>query len=319
MWSTDITPETTDAGPALDGAVVTLAAQLGNASGPLHAPGRQWLADQTTISGPPTLYLCDLRYMAWRDDRRMSDADAAIDCYDRLSADEPDNAVALAGASGVRAWRDHYTADPKTDLTKVMASETTAAARAVSLQPADAFVYEQQGLVLARQGSLAAALGALSKAIQLNPASMDALAADGLVLWLTESYDEGNALSERALATIPSAPPWYYMTRAFDALRERRYYDAIVAAQALAAGDQEYGPAVALAAAPVIGRNDIVDRYRPEVLQNPVFQSNGILPRLGLMMKPQVLLDRMHDGLVLAGIPPADLSGPFAADGTPRP
>jgi len=69
----------------------------------------------------------------------------------------------------------------------------------------------------------------------------------------------------------------------------------------------------------VIGRSDIVDRYKSEVLQNPVFQSNGILPRLGLMMKPQVLLDRMHEGLVLAGIPPADLTGPFRPDGTPLP
>jgi hypothetical protein len=319
VWSTEIAPPSLDAGPALSGAVVTLAARLGNASGPLHAPGRAWLAEQTSTTVLPTLYLCDLRYMTWRDNRRMSDATTAIGCYDRLIATDPDNATALAAVSGIKAWRDHYTADPKTDLTKVMAEETTAAARAVSLQPADAFVYEQQGLVLARQGSLDAALGALGKAVELNPASMDALAANGLVLWLTQHYDDGNALAERTLSTISSPPPWYYMTRAFEALRERRYYDAIVAAQALAAGDEEYGPTVALAAAPVIGRSDIVDRYKPEVLQNPVFQSHGILPRLGLMMKPQVLLDRMHDGLVLAGIPPADLTGPFSADGTPRP
>lgn len=319
VWSATITPASLDAGPALNSAVVTLAAQLGNASGPLHAPGRAWLADQTTTTALPTLYLCDLRYMAWRDNRRMTDAATAIDCYNRLIATDADNAVALAAVSGIKAWRDHYTADPDADLNKLMADETTAAARAVSLQPADAFVYEQQGLVLARQGSLDAALGAFSKAVQLNPASMDALAANGLVLWLTERYDAGNALAERALATIPSPPPWYYMTRAFEALRERHYYDAIVAAQALAAGDQEYGPTVALAAAPVIGRSDIVDRYKSEVLQNPVFQSNGILPRLGLMMKPQVLLDRMHEGLVLAGIPPADLTGPFRPDGTPLP
>src|SRR6185312_8186075 len=259
VWSATITPASLDAGPALNSAVVSLAAQLGNASGPLHAPGRAWLAEQTTTTALPTLYLCDLRYMAWRDNRRMTDAATAIDCYNRLIATDADNAVALAAVSGIKAWRDHYTADPDADLNKLMADETTAAARAVSLQPADAFVYEQQGLVLARQGSLDAALGALGKAVELNPASMDALAANGLVLWLTQHYDDGNALAERTLSTISSPPPWYYMTRAFEALRERRYYDAIVAAQALAAGDEEYGLTVALAAAPVIGRSDIVD------------------------------------------------------------
>jgi tetratricopeptide (TPR) repeat protein len=240
-----------------------------------------------------------------------------VACFDNVAAQEPDNAIALAAAAGIRAWQVHYGSDPAADLPSLLVQETTAVARAVSLRPGDSFIYEQQGLVLARQGSLDAAAGALGKAVELNPASMDAISALGLVTWLTGSFDAGNALSEQALTSIPSPPPWYYMTRAFNALREKRYYDAIEAAQALAAGEDEYGPVIAVAAAPIIGRNDIIDRYKPQILDNAAFQQGGVLPRIGLMMKPQILLDRVREGLVLAGIPPAALDGPFTPQSLP--
>ena len=76
------------------------------------------------------------------------------------------------------------------------------------------------------------------------------------------------------------------MTRAFDALRQRRFYDAIDAAQALAAGDEELGQTIALAAAPVIGRNDLIDRYRPLILVNPHFQAAGIMTRIQRLQTP---------------------------------
>jgi tetratricopeptide (TPR) repeat protein len=317
-WSTIVRPGNVAGSAPLRTAVLLLAAQLGNASGPLHAPGRAWLKTLAKPPEQPTLYVCDLQYMAWRDSRRMADGEAAIACYDHILIDEPDNAMALAADAGLKAWRSHYTAATNQDLAALMADQTTAASRAVSLQPADSFVYEQQGLVLARQGSLDAAMGALNKAVELNPANMDAAAADGLVTWLNGSFEEGSRLGEQAITTVLSPPPWYYMTRAFNALREKHYYDAIDAAVALAAGDEEFGPAVALAAAPIVGRTDIIDRYRPQMLANGYFQSGGILPRLAMMMKPQILMGRMREGLVLAGIPPAALAAPFNPAGTPK-
>lgn len=317
-WSTIVLPKGDAAAASLREAALLLAAQLGSASGPLHAPGRAWLKTLDHLPDKPTLYVCDLQYMAWRDSRRLADGEAAITCYDKILMAEPDNAMALAADAGITAWRSHYLATTNQDLVALLADQTTAAARAVSLQPADSFVYEQQGLVLARQGSLDAATGALNKAVELNPASMDAVAASGLVTWLNGSFDEGSALGEQAIREVTSPPPWYYMTRAFNALREKRYYDAIDAAQALAAGDEEFGPAVALAAAPVIGRTDIIDRYRPQVLANTYLQSGGIMPRLIMMMKPQILVDRVREGLVLAGIPPSALDGPFNPDGSSK-
>src|SRR3569623_3222757 len=124
-----------------------------------------------------------------------------------------------------------------------------------------------------RQGLLDAALGPIKRSTELNPASMDALIVYGLLQWLNGDFTAGVAAAERAIAAVPSPPAYYYMTRAFDALRQRRFYDAIDAAQALAAGDEELGPTIALAAAPVIGRNDLIDRYRPMVLGNAHIQA----------------------------------------------
>ena len=76
------------------------------------------------------------------------------------------------------------------------------------------------------------------------------------------------------------------------------------------------GQTIALAAAPVIGRNDLIDRYRPLILANPHFQAAGIMTRIQRLYKLPALTDRMREGLILAGIPPAALDAPFNPDGT---
>jgi tetratricopeptide (TPR) repeat protein len=318
LWSTSISPEAgqTDT-DALAGAVQAIAAQLGNSSGPLHAAGLAWLM-QNALPEPPTAYLCDLQYMVWRDNRRLADADAAVACLAKVLATDPQDGTALAASAGIGAWRVHYLADPTGDLVAEIAEATTAASRAVALRPQSSFAYEQQALVLGRQGSLDASLGAVRKALQLNPANMDAVALEGIAAWLNGDYDGGAALGEQAIAAIQSPPPWYYMTRAFNTMREQRFFDALDAAQALASGDQEFGPVIALAAASRIGRNDLIDRYRPLVMGNERFQSSGILPRLAMLIRPQVLLDRIATGLAIAGVPPNALRKPFNPDGTEK-
>ena len=120
--------------------------------------------------------------------------------------------------------------------------------------------------------------------------------------------------------SLPSAPSRYYTVRAFNALKEERFFDAIDAAQALASGDEEFGPVIALAAAPRAGRQDLIDRYRPAVMSNPHYQVGGILPRLAMRMAADSVYDAVREGLLLAGVPPGALDGPFSADGsTPGP
>jgi tetratricopeptide (TPR) repeat protein len=303
---------------ALQSLASQIVTQLGAPRGPVQAPGRSWLATRPQFPADPDLYVCELQFMAWRETRRIEDAASGADCFSKILAGKPDDAIALAGHAALAAWQAQHEAVPGASLSALLVDETVSVARAVSLRPQSSFVNEMQGLVLARQNAFEAASVAYQKALQLNPANMDATASYGLRLWLDGQFEAGSALAERALTGVPSPPPWYYQTRAFNALRERRYFDAIDAAQALAAADNEYGAVIALAAAPEVGRTDLVDRYRPLVLGNTHFQSVGILPRLGILIRPQVLLDRVKEGLTLAGVPPAALVKPFNADGTVR-
>ncbi len=319
LWTTTITVPTglTDT-MALTVASNTLAAQLGNASGPLHAPGRAWLKLQTALPNVPTAYLCDLLYMSWRDSRRLTDAEAGAGCFEKILATSPDDALALAAAAGMRAWQTQFLATPSGNLSALMTDDTVAVARAVALRPSSSFIYEQQAVVLARQGSVNAAIGAIAKARELNPASMDAASVYGTLLWIDGQYAEGMRYSEESLAAIPSPPPWYHLTRAFNALREQRFFDAIDAAQTLASGDEEFGPVIALAAAPRAAREDLIDRYRPLVMDNPRFEAAGILPRLGMRVQDRSILQRFREGLILAGIPVNALDRPFNPDGSER-
>jgi tetratricopeptide (TPR) repeat protein len=315
VWSTTITPPKGTDTDVLTDAATSLSAVLGSATGPLHAADRAWLS-QLSSPPPPSLYACALEYLAWRDIRKRDVAATAADCLRSVLAASPNDATALAEDAGLRAWIAQYEAPAGADLVQLLADEVTEAGRAVSLMPNSSFAYQQQALVLMRQGLLDAARGPIKRSTELNPASMDALVVYGLLQWLNGDFTEGVASVERAIASVPSPPAYYYMTRAFDALRQRRFYDAIDAAQALAAGDEELGPTIALAAAPVIGRNDLIDRYRPVVLGNQHFQAVGIMTRIQRIYKVPALTDRMREGLILAGIPPAVLDAPFNADGT---
>ena len=315
VWSTTILPPKVTDTDALAAAATALSAILGSPTGPLHAADRAWLS-QLTSPPPPSPYVCALEYLAWRDIRKRDVAATAADCLKTVLAASPDDATALAEDAGLRAWIAQYEAPAGTDLIQLLGDEATEAGRAVGVMPTSSFAYQQQALVLMRQGLLDAALGPIKRSTELNPASMDALIVYGLLQWLNGDFTAGVAAAERAIAAVPSPPAYYYMTRAFDALRQRRFYDAIDAAQALAAGDEELGPTIALAAAPVIGRNDLIDRYRPVVLGNQHFQAVGIMTRIERIYKVPALTDRMREGLILAGIPPAALDAPFNADGT---
>lgn len=303
---------------ALTRAGNVLTAQLGHSSGPLHAKARAWLALQPAIPENPTSYICHLLYMKWRDVRTVIDAEQGAACFDKVVAKSPDDAMAIAAAAGMRVWRTQFLATPADNLSALMAADTAAAGRAVSLLPNSSFVYEQQAVVLARQGSVDAAIGSIEKAYELNPASMDVVSVLALLYWIDGRFADAVRYSEESILSLPSAPSRYYTVRAFNALKEQRFFDAIDAAQALATGDEEYGPVVALAAAPRAARQDLIDRYRPLVMSNPHYQVAGIFPRLAMRMRTESVFERLREGLILAGVPPRALDGPFNADGSER-
>jgi tetratricopeptide (TPR) repeat protein len=316
-WTTTINaPLGLDDTSALSWAGNILAARLGNATGPLHAPARAWLDMQEELQDQPSSYLCMLLYMNWRESRRLTDADRGAKCLGGVLSTAPDDAVTLAALADIESWRGKFLAGPTVNLSELMSAATTAAGRAVTLKPTSSFVHEQQAVVLARQGSIDAALGSVRKALQLNPANLDAVAIEGQLRWTDGDYAVGAQEVETALAALPAPPPWYFLTRALNALREDRFFDAIDAAQALAAGEDELAPIVALTAAPRAARTDLIDRYRPLVLGNSQFQAMGIMPRVQMRISAPGVLQRIRTGLVLAGLPVNALDAPFNPDGS---
>ena len=173
-------------------------------------------------------------------------------------------------------------------------------------------------MVLAQAGSVNASFGSFTKALTLNPGNADAQALYASILWRDGQWQAAMSLGERAIASVDSPPPSYFEIRVYEAMRKKRYLDAIAASQVMATGDEETAAALALAAAPFAGRDDLVDRYKPLVLDDPRFQQAGILPRLLRRTGSQLLIDRLHEGLLKAGIPKAALDGPFNPDGSAK-
>ena len=295
-----------------------LAAQLGNATGPLHAPGLSWLRMQRPLPRAGAPYVCDLLYMAWRERHGAPEAEAATTCLSRQLVDNPADPRALAAIAGIGGWRAQAMGPVGTDLVTAMTEITGAASRAVVLAPQSSFAHEQQAVVLARQGATDAATGAIARARALNPANMDAVAIAGILAWLGGQSEEGAALGEAALTEIAAPPPWYFLTRTLRALQQQRFFDAIDAAQALAASDSEFAAVAALAAAPRAARNDLIDRYRPLVLGRATFQDTGILTRISGWMRVPGVLSTLRAGLILAGLPAHTLDRPFNPDGSER-
>lgn len=317
-WTQQITGgDVREGAEGLEEAAITLAAQLANSSGPLHQAGRTWLASLAQPP-PPTEYMCKLRFMSWKDRRTEEEGALARECFQTLLSRQPEYAYGLAAVAGIGAWRAQYLATSSTDLIAEMAGVTSMATRAVTLSPRSSFVYEQQATVLARQGSVDAALGAAERARQLNPASMDAVATLSTVLWAAGRANEAKIAADRALGTIPSPPGWYYAMPGLVAFREQRFFDAIDAAQAAMQYDEELSVVIVLASAARVGRLDLFERYEPMLLANRRYQQEGVMARLQLRLPLEATLERVREGLILAGVPVHVLDRPFNPDGSPR-
>lgn len=318
-WNSQIEARVDGAGqPALDNLVSLLVRQLGSPRGPIDAPGRAWLAQQAVLPDVPNLYACQLKFDEWRETRTPADAVESVGCFQRLLEKEPGNALALAGSAGISSWLTQRQARPGDQLIGLLSDENQTIRRAAQLLPTSSFVFEQRAQVQARLGLSMEAMDAVTHSLELNPNNTDALMTQALYLMLTGDWDRGAQISEDVLTTVPSPPPFYYMPRAFNALRERRYFDAVDAAQAFGASADEIAPVLLLAAAPYVSRDDLVARTRAAVLANTDFQKAGILPRISIYLRQQIVLERIREGLILGGIPANALDGPFNADGTPK-
>jgi hypothetical protein len=66
-----------------------------------------------------------------------------------------------------------------------------------------------------------------------------------------------------------------------------------------------------VAAGTAAGNPDVVNRYLPQVLEQPRFRALGILPRLRQRITDPALITMIRNKLIIAGVPEAALASPF--------
>jgi len=295
---------------ALDSVSWELALVLGSPRGPLHAPVRLWLAAQSDIAGHEELYVCLELFHIYRDTGMGVDADRARACLEAIPETERQSALALAATGSLlMEGADRAVLGASGYLERSTVADTTLS-RAVDLAPISGFVWEQRARYYEAIGDFDKARSAYGSAIQLNPASADALAAFARLLALRGSLDEALPLSASALKS-PEPPAWYSYVPAVVALKNEDYVTAVEQGTRYAMADRELGPVLAVMASLAAGDTDVVNRYLPQILDLPSFRAAGILPQLRKRLADGQLLRDMQVALTNAGVPVGALTRPY--------
>ena len=304
-WSTDVEIPMPDGDPApvAADAARLIVGRLGTYRGPLHVAGRAWIERRVEVEQHPTTYTCLLRFRgAGEQEKAGSDGDV-FTCLDRLLKDDPSNAAAIAARAWLNLPRIGDWSKDRTGLDNMLAAMN----KAVALAPQSSFVHAFRARVLDIAGQHDDAVAEFVAALALSPADLDARASYANALMQTGDWSHAAAEANAVLAAAPLPPPWYYFVPMLDAYRRHDWSAAVDDALAYAVADRELGAAVAVSAGARAGQNALVARYLPAILSSAQFKAGGILPRLGMMVADGGLLSAIGDGLVMAGVPGADL------------
>jgi tetratricopeptide (TPR) repeat protein len=182
---------------------------------------------------------------------------------------------------------------------------------AIAAAPVSAFVWEQQARLFEGMGEQERAESAFGSAVQLNPASADALAGYARLLAFDGNLEKAAGLAGQSVTATPNPPAWYFGVPALVALRDRDFPTAIAHAEVYAAADRELGPVLAIMAGQEAGDSAVVNRYLPQVLDVASFRGAGVLPQLRKRISDAGLLGRIGATLAAAGVPPAALNAAF--------
>lgn len=288
---------------------------LGSIRGPLHASAMAVLPDLPEDAA--SNYVCLLLKYNAEDNYDFDQLARAHTCFGHLIAENPQSAIGLAGWAGLetlRLWRGVL---PGEDMTEKMFDVTQAAIRARDLMPQSSFVRSQLAQVYLIQNDMMRAREEFVAALTRNPSDLTVRASYAVFLGFGGKWDEGEAQMEMAIKDDPSPPKWFYMLRAINNMRRNDYPAALSAALVVSESNQRLGKVLALSAAPLAARADVVERMYSIVADDPEFQRIGVLPSLSRRIVDEDVLDLIGYGLTLAGLPHELIHGPFAGPVTP--
>ena len=312
VWNHTLSVALEEAGEAdvLDTVSKSLSLVLGSPRGPLHVAARQYLASAEPDGVEVNPYLCRVLFDLYRERGGVDEAERASACFRALPEVDRSEAVALAAAAILQAEQPGVA---EGDGSAIERHRLAAAdlKRAIGLDPLSGFVWEQQARLHESVGELAEARADYSSSVQLNPASVDALAAYARLLALGGNLAEAETMARDAADGSPQPPPWYRGVPALLALRDGDFTRATAEAELYAQADPELGPILAIMAGQGSGDSDVVSRYLPQVLDVATFRAQGILSRLRERITDPVLMASIRSALVKAGVPTAALIRAF--------
>lgn len=281
---------------------------LGSMRGPLHGRAREMLA-QNSVDGQENVYLCRTLFDIYRDTSAFSAAERAQFCFDALSERDRQSGPVMAAMASLLA--EQTRSSPTPERVERLARASDLLSSALTLAPTDAFVWEQRARLHELNGLHDYAEAAYGSSLQLNPASMDALAARARHLALMGRLAEAVPMARQAIDGAPSPPRWYMAVPALDALSQSDFGEALRLAEIYSQSDRELGPIFAVLAAQGLDDADIVNIYLPRVMEVPSFRGNGILPRLRQRISDSSFIELIRKALEAAGVPRGALTQPF--------
>lgn len=312
VWSNTIPVASAGAASGvLDDVSQQLSLVLGNPRGPLHAAARAMIASGAPVQGGYNSYQCRVWFDLYRETGQTEDARQAHDCLTalpELDRQAPQSLAAAASLLAENAALGNGTALPTGDRQRIAELSLD---RAIARSPVSAFVWEQRARLHEAMGEFELARADYGSAIQLNPASADALAAFARLLAFAGKLAQAERLALDAVERSPNPPPWYQGVPALLSLRDGAYLDAVRRADLYAQADREIGPILAIMAGLGAADSMVVNRYLPEVLDQAAFRSQGVMTRLRERITDQSLLESMARALRQAGVPSAALTSPF--------
>lgn len=293
----------------LDRVSRSLSLVLGSPRGPLHVAARQFVAAGSVSDDQVNPYLCRVLFDLYRETGATREAGRANACYAALSETDKASAAVLAATASLLTEQSGPAANADGVATDRFRAAGDSLQRAIGLEPISGFVWEQQARLHEAQGMFALALADFSSSVQLNPASVDALAAYARLLALGGNLPGAERMARDAADASPNPPPWYQGVPALLALRDGDFVQAIARAELYAQADRELGPILAIMAAQGAGDGAVVNRYLPQVLDVTSFRAQGVLPRLRERIGDDLLMDGIRRALVQAGVPASALVG----------
>ncbi|WP_156342788.1 tetratricopeptide repeat protein [Devosia sp. A16] len=311
VWSMTQKIAAADFPTSIDALSRAFADQLGALDGPLHSEALQWLATHVDLAGNETEYLCGLLFTRYRGSGRPDDEERARGCVNGLLRRLPDSPFALAMSSTLLLDVTRRTQPPSARDPEPIAQAERQVEEALTLAPTSSLVWREYAFFLEQVGRVGEAEAAFTSALQLNPANVDAYAGYARLLSLRGKSEKGERMAGDALRRAMAPPYWYHEAPAVNALRDGNYAEALIQAEALAAGDAELASAIAVTAARRLGSEDALNRSIAQLLEVTRFRRFGILPVLRQRLGDPELRGEIGNALAAAGVEQAALNGPY--------